>query len=74
MRNNLVNQPRSGGATIDTGGTVDLITLGTNLTLVGSTLNASGGGGAGDYFIIDGGSASTTYSSNSFKIDFGAAS
>lgn len=71
--NGLTNSPTPGGATIDTGGTTDVVTLGSGLTLTGSVLSSTGGGGPADYFILDGGTASTTYSSNSFKIDFGAA-
>lgn len=72
--NNLTSSPTPAGATIDTGGTADLVTLGSGLTLTGSVLSSSGGGGPADYFILDGGNASTTYSSNSFRIDFGASS
>ena len=74
MKNNLTNSPLPQGATIDTSGATDLITLGTGLTLTGSVLSASGGGGAADYFILDGGNASTTYAVTSFRVDFGAAS
>lgn len=72
MRNNLTSGPIKEGATIDTSGAVDLITLGSGLLLTGSVLSTTGG--AAGNFIIDGGSASTTYPSNSFVIDFGASS
>lgn len=43
----------------------------TRLSYVTSAI-AAAGGGASSNFLIDGGMASTIYTNNSFKIDFGA--
>lgn len=71
----------SGQSNIVADSTSDTLTLvaGTNITITTNattdtiTINSTGGGGGGPSdFILDGGSASTSYSGTTLRLDFGA--
>ena len=64
-----INTSRILGRTDASAGAPQQIILGTNLAMSGTTLNATGGGGG---FTIDGGDASSTYTSDP-EIDGGGA-